>query len=53
LVEAMRNRQTLKSETETIKTGKTIGKGKWEQYLTISRVGETIYLDQGNGRFER
>lgn len=53
LSEAMRNRQAAKSETQTIKTGKAFGTGKWQQHLTISKVGETVYLDEGNGGFER
>jgi predicted AlkP superfamily pyrophosphatase or phosphodiesterase len=53
LSEAMKNGASPKSETETLQAGKTFSGGTWRQHLTISRVGETIYLDQGNGGFER
>jgi predicted AlkP superfamily pyrophosphatase or phosphodiesterase len=39
------------SETNTIEATKTFALGTWRQSLRISRVGSTIYLDEGNGSF--
>jgi arylsulfatase A-like enzyme len=40
-----------KAVSETLQASQEIGKGKWTQWLRRSRVGETIYLDAGNGAF--
>jgi hypothetical protein len=40
-----------KAETETIEAKKDFAAGTWRQSLRISRVGSTIYLDEGNGSF--
>src|SRR5437870_11561477 len=40
-----------KSETKTIDAVKDFPSGTWRQSLRISRVGSTIYLDEGNGAF--
>jgi hypothetical protein len=40
-----------KVETKTIDATKTFQSGKWRQSLKISRVGSTIYFDEGNGAF--
>ena len=40
-----------KMETKTIEAKKDFTTGKWRQSLRISRVGATIYLDEGNGVF--
>ena len=42
---------TPKAVSETLQASQEIGKGKWTQWLRRSRVGETIYLDAGNGAF--
>jgi arylsulfatase A-like enzyme len=42
----------LKPETKTIEATKDFPSGTWRQTLQISRVGSTIYLDEGNGGFE-
>ena len=42
-----------KGETKTIEAIKHFQSGKWRQSLQISRVGSTIYLDEGNGAFEK
>jgi arylsulfatase A-like enzyme len=39
------------TETKTIEAKKDFSAGKWRQSLRISRVGSTIYLDEGNGSF--
>jgi predicted AlkP superfamily pyrophosphatase or phosphodiesterase len=41
----------LKPETETVEAMKDFSFGSWRQSLRISRVGSTIYLDEGNGAF--
>ncbi len=40
-----------KTETKTIEAKKDFVAGTWQQSLRISRVGSTIYLDEGNGGF--
>jgi arylsulfatase A-like enzyme len=39
------------SETKTIEVIKHFRSGTWRQSLQMSRVGSTIYLDEGNGAF--
>ena len=41
----------LKPETKTIEAIKDFPSGTWRQSLQTSRVGSTIYLDEGNGEF--
>ena len=53
LSEAMRSGETRKSEARTIETSRKFPNGRWQQQLTISQVGPTIYLDQGNGGFDQ
>ena len=38
-------------ETKRIEATKHFRSGTWRQWLQISRVGSTIYLDEGNGAF--
>ena len=40
-----------KAESKTIEATKDFRSGTWRQSLKISRVGSTIYLDEGNGTF--
>jgi arylsulfatase A-like enzyme len=42
-----------KPETKTIEATKDFPLGTWRQSLQISRVGSTVYLDEGNGMFNR
>jgi arylsulfatase A-like enzyme len=54
LSEAMVNRKMpkLKRNTERIQAlNDSFPSGTWRQTLRISRVGSTIYLDEGNGSF--
>ena len=39
------------SETKIIEATKTLPSGTWRQSLRVSRLGSTIYLDEGNGSF--
>jgi predicted AlkP superfamily pyrophosphatase or phosphodiesterase len=54
LAEALNStdRSIAKSETTRIEATKTFPSGTWQQSLRISRVGSTVYLDEGNGSFE-
>jgi hypothetical protein len=38
-------------KTNTIESTKHFQSGTWRQSLQVSRVGSTIYLDEGNGAF--
>jgi arylsulfatase A-like enzyme len=40
-------------ETNEIEATKDFPSGTWRQSLQISRVGSTIYLDEGNGDFQK
>jgi predicted AlkP superfamily pyrophosphatase or phosphodiesterase len=52
LSEAMTvNTPSQKPEAKTIEATKHFQSGMWRQSLQISRVGSTIYLDEGNGAF--
>src|SRR5438445_6498909 len=53
LFEAMANLNTpaAKAETKTIEAANHFPSGTWRQSLRISRVGSTIYLDEGAGAF--
>jgi arylsulfatase A-like enzyme len=42
-----------KAEEDTIEAKKDFAAGTWRQSLRISRVGSTIYLDEGNGAFQK
>jgi predicted AlkP superfamily pyrophosphatase or phosphodiesterase len=55
LAEAMNASKTasVKTATENLEANKKFSSGRWRQYLQISRVGPTIYLDEGNGGFTR
>ena len=53
LSEAMANLKAPEAQTETkaIETAKNFPSGTWRQLVKISRVGSTVYLDEGNGTF--
>jgi arylsulfatase A-like enzyme len=38
--------------TETLEVARKFPSGQWRQHLRISRVGETTYIDEGNGAFD-
>ena len=42
---------SAKAETQTIEATRRFPTGVWRQWLRVSRVGTTIYLDEGNGSF--
>ena len=50
LAEAMIDRPAAeKSRTETLEASREFPHASWRQHLKISRVGQTIYFDEGNG----
>jgi len=55
LTEAMSTSETAPSQPakETMEATKKFPTGTWRQHLQISRVGSTIYLDEGTGAFTR
>lgn len=54
LLEAITNDSPgLQSVSETLRAARKFSSGKWQQHLTISRVGETTYIDEGNGAFDK
>ena len=52
LSEAMTgNSASPRAVTETLEAARKFSSGQWRQHLRISRVGETTYIDEGNGAF--
>jgi arylsulfatase A-like enzyme len=43
----------LKAETKRIEATKVFPSGTWRQSVKISRVGATVYIDEGDGVFKR
>jgi arylsulfatase A-like enzyme len=53
LSEAMTGDSTPpRAATETLEAARKFSSGQWRQHLRISRVGQTTYIDEGNGAFE-
>jgi hypothetical protein len=42
-----------KVDTRTIHADRQFLTGRWHQSLRTSRIGDTLYLDEGNGGFEK
>nr|MBA2744257.1 hypothetical protein [Chthoniobacterales bacterium] len=40
--------ETPEVKTETLRASREFGSDKWRQYLKISKIGEQVYLDEGN-----
>ena len=38
--------------TQTLEFTRKFSSGQWRQHLRLSRVGESVYFDEGNGAFE-
>jgi arylsulfatase A-like enzyme len=52
LVEAMEEKaERVEPLTKTMQVTRKFPSGEWQQHLRVSLVGETIYLDEGNGSF--
>src|SRR5437867_2317156 len=43
----------LKAQTKAMEATKDFPTGTWRQSLKSSRVGATLYLDEGNGQFQK
>src|SRR5438034_7106521 len=43
----------LKAQTKAVEATKDFTTGMWRQSLKSSRVGATLYLDEGNGQFQK
>lgn len=53
LVEGMEERAAkIDALTKTIQAARKFTSGEWQQHLRVSLVGETVYIDEGNGAFE-
>jgi arylsulfatase A-like enzyme len=53
LIEAMEEKaERAEVLSKTMQANRQFPSGQWQQYLRVSLVGETIYLDEGNGAFE-
>jgi predicted AlkP superfamily pyrophosphatase or phosphodiesterase len=53
MVNGHRAASDLKPEVKTIEGSNDLPTGTWRQTLKVSRVGSTLYLDEGNGAFEK
>jgi arylsulfatase A-like enzyme len=42
-----------RAANETMEVSKKFPAGTWQQHLTVSQVGSTVYFDEGNGWFKR
>jgi arylsulfatase A-like enzyme len=52
LVEAMEEKaERIDPLTKTIQANRKFADGEWQQHLRVSLVGETVYIDEGNGSF--
>ena len=52
LLEGMDERAAkIEALTKTLQATRKFPSGEWQQYLRVSLVGETVYIDEGNGAF--
>jgi arylsulfatase A-like enzyme len=49
LSEALADGRASEAETKMLTASRSFEHGSWQQYLKVSRVGSTLYLDEGNG----
>ncbi|MEY2496208.1 MAG: hypothetical protein QOJ45_2700 [Verrucomicrobiota bacterium] len=53
LAEAMNGRFTKPEVlSKTVEASRKFSPGEWRQHLRVSLVGETLYIDEGNGAYE-
>jgi arylsulfatase A-like enzyme len=53
LAEAMEERSAkVEPLSKTISASRKFPSGEWRQHLRVSLVGQTLYIDEGNGAFE-
>jgi len=54
LAEAMDERAAkMEALGKTIQATRKFPSGEWQQHLRVSLVGETVYIDEGNGSFKK
>jgi len=52
LVEAMKEKaERIEPSSKTVEATRKFPSGEWQQHLRLSLVGETAYVDEGNGSF--
>jgi predicted AlkP superfamily pyrophosphatase or phosphodiesterase len=52
LIEGMEEKaERIEALNKTIQAGRKFPSGEWQQHLRVSLVGETVYIDEGNGSF--
>jgi len=52
LVEGMEEKaERIEALNKTIQASRKFPGGEWQQHLRVSLVGETVYIDEGNGSF--
>jgi arylsulfatase A-like enzyme len=52
LIEAMEEKaERMEALSKTMQAARKFPSGEWQQHLRVSLVGETIYIDEGNGSF--
>lgn len=52
LVEAMEEKaERVEALSKTMQASRKFPDGEWRQHLRVSLVGETVYIDEGNGAF--
>jgi arylsulfatase A-like enzyme len=52
LIEGMEERAAkIDALTKTLQATRKFPSGEWQQYLHVSLIGETVYIDDGNGVF--
>jgi arylsulfatase A-like enzyme len=52
LVEGMEEKAgRIEALSKTIQATRKFSSGEWQQHLRVSLVGETVYIDEGNGAF--
>ena len=52
LLEAMEEKaERTEVLSKTMPASRRFSTGEWQQYLRVSLVGETVYIDEGNGAF--
>ena len=52
LLEAMEEKaERIEPLAKTMQATRKFSNGEWQQHLRVSLVGETIYIDEGNGAF--
>jgi hypothetical protein len=43
--------ERIEALSKTMQATRKFSQGEWQQHLRVSLVGETVYIDEGNGSF--